>query len=124
MDLVFHHVMEFQDVHIANSGLFSEFFASTSVTKLNLSIFWQASSSQFGLNIFFSRSREWRYYSLITKCVRRHAKVKFKNLTQVDTRRYAEWSQKNVDWTTVLCVRHIFFRQDARNNTLVTVTTS
>ena len=82
-----------------------------------------ASGTKFGLYVFFSGSRERRHHGLVAKRVGRHTQVKLENLSQVHTRRYAERCQKNIDWTTVFGVWHVFFRQDAGNNALVTVTT-
>ena len=47
----------------------------------------------------------------------------FQNLTDVHTRRYAQWVQYDIYRSTVSIVRHIFDRVDLRDNTLVTVTT-
>ena len=50
-------------------------------------------------------------------------KMVFKQLTNIHTRRYTQRIQDNVNWRTVCQVRHVLNRQNARNNTLVTMTT-
>src|SRR5690606_33102714 len=49
--------------------------------------------------------------------------VNFKHLTHVHTRRHAQRVKNDVGGGTVGHVRHVFNRGNARNNTLVTVTT-
>mgnify|MGYP000703683748 CR=1 FL=1 len=52
----------------------------------------------------------------------RTSKVDLQNLTDIHTGRYAQWVEHDVQRTSVLQERHIFLRQDAGNNTLVSVT--
>ena len=50
--------------------------------------------------------------------------MRFQYLTNIHTARYAERIQNDIDGGTVFEIRHIFNRQYAGNNTLVTVTAS
>ena len=47
----------------------------------------------------------------------------FQNLTDVHTRRYTQWVQYDVYGTAICQVRHVFYWQDARNHTFVTMST-
>src|SRR5690606_30414190 len=60
---------------------------------------------------------------LVADTFRSHTQVGFQDLTDVHTRRYAQWVQYDIYRRTVSIVRHIFDRVDLRDNTLVTVTT-
>jgi hypothetical protein len=51
------------------------------------------------------------------------AQMHFQNLTDVHTRRYTQWVQYDVYGTAICHVRHVFYWQDARNHTFVTVST-
>jgi len=59
-----------------------------------------------------------------TKTQRGHTNMNLKHLSDVHTRRYAQWVEDNLNWCTVRKERHIFFWQDTGNDTLVTVTSS
>src|SRR5450830_363769 len=51
------------------------------------------------------------------------AQMDFENLTNVHPRWNTQWVQHDVCWSTVGHVWHVFDRNDARNHTLITVTT-
>ena len=55
--------------------------------------------------------------------LRRPTKVAFEQLANVHTRRNAQRIQDDVDRSTVCKIRHVLDWQDARDNTLVTMTT-
>ena len=48
--------------------------------------------------------------------------MKLHNLSDIHTRRDTQWIQHDIDWCTVWQVRHILYRNDIWNDTLVTVT--
>ena len=52
-----------------------------------------------------------------------HTQMSLQNLTNVHTRRHAQWVQYNIHWSTVWQERHILFTHNAGNYTLVTMTT-
>ena len=57
-----------------------------------------------------------------TKHARGPAQVGLENLAHVHARRHAQRIQDDLDRRSVGQVRHVFFRQDARNHALVSVT--
>ncbi len=50
--------------------------------------------------------------------------VNLKHLSDIHTGRYAQWVQNDIKWTTIWQERHILNRENTRDNTLVTMTTS
>ena len=58
-----------------------------------------------------------------TQVTSRHTKVKFHNLTDIHTRWHPKWVQHDIDWSSVWKVRHVFYRNDTRDNPFVSVTT-
>ena len=70
------------------------------------------------------RAVEYRCRDVNAECLCRHSEVRLQHLTDVHTGRHAERIQHDLDRCAVLQERHIFFRQDARDDTLVPVTSS
>jgi hypothetical protein len=60
---------------------------------------------------------------LLAETARGPAKMGFEDLSDVHTRRHAQRVQHDIDRRTVFEERHVFLRQNARDNTLVPVTT-
>src|SRR3989338_4307413 len=124
VNLVLHHVVKLQDIHVSNGSLLSKFVASKTITKLNLSVFWKTSRLEFSLYVTFVGTSKWCHDSLIAESVCSHTKVKLENLSKVHTRRHTKWCKEYVNWTPVFGVWHIFFWKNTKYNTLVSVTTS
>src|SRR4030095_3248485 len=57
----------------------------------------------------------------MAETARRPAKMRFQNLADVHARRNTEGVQYDIDGRAVLEIRHVLFRQDAGDNSLVTV---
>ena len=65
--------------------------------------------------------KHWSH-RLETKNLGGPSKMGLKNLAHVHAAWYAEWIQQHFHWSSVIHERHIFFRHDAGNNALVSVT--
>ena len=59
--------------------------------------------------------------NLQTQFMTRPSEVRFKNLSHVHTAGHAERVQDDLDWRSILEVRHVLFRQNARDHALVPV---
>src|SRR5690606_41823496 len=62
-------------------------------------------------------------FALASQSLRRHTLVSYQSLTHVNTRWYTERIQYDINRHSVGIVWHVFYRQDVRYYTLVTVTT-
>src|SRR5690606_28049513 len=61
------------------------------------------------------------FVDALTKALRRQAKMHFKHLTDVHTRRNTQRVEDDVYRTPILVIRHVFLRHDHGDHTLVTV---
>ena len=124
MNLVFNHVVKFDHMHNTNRSLFIKWFTSETIKELNTTVMVNTSLSEFLRDNFIWNTVEGWGCNLVTKNASSHTDVDFKELTEVHTRRHTHWGKYDVDWGTVGHKWHIFNWKDARNHTLVTVTTS
>ena len=121
VDLVLDHVVEFQDVHVADGDVLLERLAGAAVEEFHLAVLIETGGLEFTANFFFGCACECRTDGLIVKRVGGKTEVEFHDLTEVHTGRHAERSEDDVDRATVGGVRHIFLRQDAGDDALVAV---
>ncbi len=62
-------------------------------------------------------------FNLVAELAYRHAQMRLQNLPDVHTRWYAQRIQHNINWSSVRQKRQVFLTHNARNDTLVAVTT-
>ena len=73
-------------------------------------------------NVIFVCTVEYRCHDVPAQSLGSHTQMHFQNLSDVHTGRYAQRVQDDVQRCAVRQERHIFFRQNTGNDTLVTVT--
>ena len=73
------------------------------------------------LDLGFGRAVEYRRREVQAQLCGGPAEVRFQNLTDVHTGRNAERIQHDLDRRSIRQIRHVLFRNDARDDTLVSV---
>ena len=73
------------------------------------------------LDVLFRRAVEYRRGEVYTQSLRRPAQVGFENLPDVHTGRNAQRIQNDFNRRAIGQIRHVLFRNDARDHTLITV---
>src|SRR3989338_970109 len=121
MDLVLDHVMEFEDVHIADGDRLLERFPRAAVEKFHLAVLAIPRAFKFRTDLLFRDAQERWSDRLIAVRMRRETEVKFEDLAQVHAGRHTERGQDDVDRSTVFHVRHFFDGEYLRDDTLVAV---
>src|SRR5258708_25387853 len=76
----------------------------------------EPAANRFGANFFAEQALQ-----AVAEFLTGPAEVGFENLSDVHTRRKAQRIQNNFDWSAIGHVRHVFIRNDARDNALVAV---
>ena len=152
MNLIIDKVMELEVVHITDCNRVIEPLTSSTVThscltlvsnnavlfeafcKVNLA--WIFRRRQFSClrlflyilinikDVIFVSTVKDRRHNLPAKCLSGITEVNLKNLTDIHTRRNAQWVKNYIERSTVWEEWHIFNREYSGNNTLVTMTTS
>ena len=74
------------------------------------------------VDFIFGRAVEHRRDRLVAEHRRRPAQVRFENLADVHAARHAQRIEQDVHRRAVFEERHVFFRHDAGDNALVSVT--
>src|ERR1044071_5406572 len=77
--------------------------------------------SELDLDLFLARPVKDRCCEMQTEDARSPAEVRLKDLPDVHARRHAQRIENDFDGRSVRQVRHIFFRQNARDDALVAV---
>src|SRR3989344_9075466 len=111
VDLVFHHVVELQYVHVADSRFLFKSLPSAPVVKLDLAVFIPTGFLQFFFYFFVSSASKWRHDRLVAESFGRKSEVKLQDLTQVHTARHTKWGKYDIYWSAVSAIRHVFYRQ-------------
>ncbi len=91
------------------------------VEQLGLARSRQVGFGQRLLDFLLGRAVEHRGRELHAQRLRRPAEVGFENLTDVHTAGHAERIEHDFDRRSIRQIRHVFFRQNARDDALVTV---
>src|ERR1051325_2666377 len=82
-----------------------------------------AGQLQLLLDLVFGSTIEHGCREVHAENARRPAQVRLENLTDVHARRHAQRIQNDLDRRSIRQVRHVFFRKDACDDALVSVTT-
>ena len=111
MYFIFHHVIQFENVHITDSRLLFKSFAGATVIKLYLAIFIPTGLFQFLFYFLIGGAGKRWHDGLITKSFSCQTQMHFQYLTQVHTRRDAKRSKNNINGSAIFGIWHIFNRQ-------------
>ncbi len=122
MDLIVNKMGKFKEVHITDGYGVIERLPGTSVIKLAFAVLTQTGFFKAFCDIAFMSAVKNRGHYLPAKCLCGIAKVNFKHLSDIHTRRNAQRIKNNVKRSSVRQERHILLRKNARDNTLVTMT--
>jgi hypothetical protein len=109
VNLIFNHVVKFQDVHVANCNILLKRLTGATVVEFHFARLLKACFDQLFFNLTFGCACKWRANCLIVEGICSKSQVQFKNLSEVHTGWNAERCQNDIDWLTVLAIRHIFF---------------
>ena len=112
VDLVFHHVVQFHDVHEAHGDILLKRFASSAVIELHLAVPIVASLFKFVADFRHRRPEKRRRYRLVVKRVRRKPQMELKNLSQVHTGRNTQGGKHHINRRAVREIRHVFNRKN------------
>ena len=133
MNLIIYKVVELEVIHITYGYTVIKLLTGSAVCKLNLTvvnliavfinIIADIGKFKTFSDVIFVSTVKYRSHHLPAKCHSGIAEVNFKNLTDVHTRRYAQWVKHDIKRTTVRKEWHILLRKYTGNYTLVTVTT-
>ena len=122
MDLIVNQVVQHQEVHNTNGDGVIELETCAAVGQNGLTVFTVAGFFERFADIRFMRAVENRCCNLLAELSVSKAQVHFKNLSDIHTGRNAQGIEHDIQRCTVIQERHIFLRQNAGNNALVTVT--
>ncbi len=122
VNLIVHQMMQLQVVHISDGYAALERFARAPVVQCSLAVLVAISVGQQILDILLGRAVEYGGRNLDAKLMTGHAQMQLKYLTDVHTRRHAQGVQNYLKRCAVGQEGHILFRQYARNDALVAVT--
>ena len=114
--------MEFDHVHDSDRNTVIKRFTSTSIVKDRFGIAIHTSFFNSWPKVFRTCSvKDW-CCDVNTKSTSSHTKVKLHNLTDIHTWWHPKWVQHDIDWSSIWKVRHVFYRNDTRDNPFVSVT--
>ena len=123
MDLVIHQVMKLEHIHIAYCNTVIKILSRSSVLQLHLSVAIVAGKLQRVENIFLIRSVKYRCCNMPAELFCRKPQMHLKYLTDIHTRRHAHRIQHDLQRRSVRHKRHILFRKNPRDDTLISVAT-
>ena len=123
MDLIINQMVQLQIVGITNGNQIIERLTGTAIIQDSLAILTKASQLQSLADILLVSTVEHGSGHVPAQSLSGITQVDFQNLTDVHTGRHAQGVQNHIQGGTVGQEGHIFLRQDAGNNALVTVTT-
>src|SRR3989344_2886582 len=122
MNLVFHHVMELEDVHVSNGDLLPELLARGAVEELYLARAVEASGLELRAYLFRSRSGERRDDGLISERMGGKPEVELENLAEIHAAWHAERGEDDIDRIALFVIGHVLHREHAADDALVAVT--
>ncbi len=121
MYLVFDHVVQFQDVHVAHRDVLFEFLSGAAVVERHRAGFCKTRGLEFFAYLGLGDAREGRHDGLIAERMRRETEMHLEYLAEVHAGRDAERSEDDIYRLAVRVVRHVFDREHARDDALVAV---
>src|SRR5688572_15545508 len=121
VDLVVDQVRQLEHVDVADRHLLLEVLTRHAVEELRLATLRQARLLEPVLDLRFRRAVEDGRGEVETQRVRRPPEVCLENLSDVHTRRHAERVEDDLHRRPIRQIRHVLFRQDARDDALVAV---
>ena len=116
-------MVKFQHVHVSYSYRIIKVFTGSTVSEFQLSGLGVSTVNEQLTNIFLRCSIKNRccYIPALSLCCKTEVNLKY--LSYVHSGRYTQRIEHYLKAVTILHERHILFRQDSWNDTLVTVTT-
>jgi hypothetical protein len=121
VDLVVDQVRQLQHVDVADRHVLLERLAGHAVEELRLAALRQPRLLEPALDLAFGRAVEDGRREPQAERVRGPPEVRLEDLADVHARRHAERVQHDLHRRPVRQVRHVLFRQDARDDALVAV---
>src|SRR5699024_411923 len=121
VDLIIYQMMELEVIHITDGYAVIKLLAGAAVIDNALAVFIDTGLDQHFLDVLQRCAVEHRGLDLPAALLGGKAEVYLEHLTDVHTGRNAQGVKHNVKRCAVLEEGHILLRQDAGNNTLVTV---
>src|SRR4051812_44693161 len=121
VDLVVDEVRQLEHVDVADGDVLLELDAGHAVVELRLTAGRQTRAIEPVLDLVLGRAVEDRRGEIQAERVRRPPEVGFQNLADVHARRNAQRVEHDFHRRAVRQVRHVLFRQDARDDALVAV---
>ena len=124
MDLVINQMVQFQHIHVSDRYRIIEIISCTSITQTQLAAAIISTFFQQLNNILLCRTVKYRCCDIPVFILCSQTQMNLQYLSDVHSRRYTQRVQHYLQRLPVFHKRHIFFRQDPRNNTFVSVTSS
>src|SRR3989344_244405 len=81
VDLVFDHVVKFEDIHVADSDILIELFSGAAVKECHFAVLRNTGLDELFLDFGFGRSGKRRYDSLIIQGVSSETEMHLENLS-------------------------------------------
>ena len=122
VDLVIHHVAQFQHVNDADCHVLLERMPCQAVVQLGLARLRQAGLGEVLLDPLLSKALKDRHRELDPQFLPRPAEMGLQDLAYIHARRHAKGIQHDFDRRPVRKERHVFFGQHACDHALVAVT--
>src|SRR3989344_7547431 len=111
MNLIFNHMMKFQNIHIPNSYWLVKIFNSSSITKSHFSTSRKTSINKLFFYFHISRAGKRRNNSLIAQSMSSKTQVQFQNLSKIHTAWHTERGKNNIHRPSIFHIRHFIFRK-------------
>ena len=122
MDLIIYQMVQLQHVHVAHRYVVVEVFTGTSVSQRQLTGLGISAFVQQLNDIALVCTVEYRCRDIPALGLCRQSQVNFQYLSDVHSGRYAQRIQHDLQGLAIILERHILFRQNPGDDTLVTVT--
>src|SRR5688572_9050 len=121
VDLVVDQVRQLQHVDVADGDVLLERLAGHAVVEQRLAALRQPRLLEPVLDLALGGAVEDRRREVEAERMRRPAEVRLENLADVHARRHAERVEDDLHRRAIRQIRHVLFRQDARDDALVAV---
>ena len=116
-------MVQLHHVDVADHDLLIDFLAGATVEEHALTGSRQLGLLEIFADAFLGNTIEDRSRDFQAELLTSPTEMRFQNLADIHARRHSEGVQADFDWSTIRKERHIFFRNNLRNNALVTVAT-
>ena len=124
MNFVVYQVVQFEHVNVPNGNFLIKRLSSAAVVQTGFAVARQTGLFEQIVDFGLFRAVKYRRNRLESERCARPAEVRFQNLPDVHTRRYAQGIQKNLDRGSICEEGHVFTTHNLGNNAFVSVTTS